>query len=59
MNKYAKTFWLAAGISFGMTHGLWGVIGMFAVLTPVALVMSWYHRRRMQKMEDEGYPDGY
>lgn len=59
MNKYAKTFWLAAGIGFGMTHGLWVVIGMFAILTPVALVMSWYHRWRREKMEDEGYPEGY
>jgi hypothetical protein len=57
--KYATTFWLVAGISFGMTHGVWGVIGMFALLVPVALVMSWYRGWRKEKMEDEGYPDGY
>jgi hypothetical protein len=46
MNKYANTFWLAVGIGAGIHFGVWGLIGMFAILTPIALIMDWWRKRR-------------
>jgi hypothetical protein len=57
--KSANIFWFAVGVGFGLTHGVWGLIGMLAILTPVAILMIFYRKWRKQKMEDEGYPDGY
>ena len=57
--KSANTFWLTVGVGFGLTHLGWGLIGMFAILIPVAIVVSFYRKWRREKMADEGYPDGY
>ena len=54
--KPANIFWLIIGAGLGLQLPFWGVIGAFALLTPVALIIG---RWRRKKMEDEGYPDGY
>jgi hypothetical protein len=51
-----KLFWLALAVGMGIHFGIWGLIGIFAILTPIALVMDWW---RKKKLEDQGYPDGY